>query len=339
MTGSSISRMRVELRHLRVVCAIADAGSVTKAAATLGLAAPALTTQLQRIERVFGGQLFVRDRLGARPTPLGDLVVSRARVLLPAAQGLQDEAARFTSGTGPGADGLTSYRIGAVNGPMIGGLVHRLTTAQPMAQITTYPSWSTNELATMVTEAQLDFALIGTCGEAAPPAAGRVAWQVVASAPVFVLLPTAHRLAEADEVELADLAGAQWTATPGDGCFTECFAAACARAGFTPRPLHESDLGGCTDLVAAGAAVALCQPTFREVPGVRAVPLAGAPLRWRHLIGWHPDAPTAHVSDRLVRYASEAYDDAVRRSPGYLRWLARNAVADPFAVSASSPTW
>src|SRR5258706_9020114 len=83
--------MDLELRHLRVVCAIADAGSVTKAASALGLAQPALTAQLQRIQRALGGLRFERDRPGARATPLGELVLARARVLLPAGEGLRGE--------------------------------------------------------------------------------------------------------------------------------------------------------------------------------------------------------------------------------------------------------
>ncbi|HCU51791.1 MAG TPA: LysR family transcriptional regulator, partial [Micromonosporaceae bacterium] len=79
--------MNLELRHLRVVCAIAETGSVTKAASLLGLAQPALTAQLQRIERTLGGPLFDRDRRGATPTALGELVLARARVVLPAMKG------------------------------------------------------------------------------------------------------------------------------------------------------------------------------------------------------------------------------------------------------------
>src|ERR1700750_2460841 len=94
--------MNLELRHLKVVVAIAETGSVTKAASQLGLAPPALTAQLQRIERTLGGPLFERDRRGARPTALGELVLSRARVLLPAMKGLQDEAARL-AGSGAGS--------------------------------------------------------------------------------------------------------------------------------------------------------------------------------------------------------------------------------------------
>lgn len=54
--------MDIELRHFRVICTIAELGSVTRAAAALGLAQPALTAQLQRIERALGRPLFERDR-------------------------------------------------------------------------------------------------------------------------------------------------------------------------------------------------------------------------------------------------------------------------------------
>src|SRR3954470_22498729 len=107
--------MNLELRHLKVVCAIAETGSVTKAASLLGLAQPALTAQLQRIERTLGGPLFERDRPGARAAALGELVLARARGLRPERKGLQDEAARLA---GPsGADTMGRYRIGAIGGP------------------------------------------------------------------------------------------------------------------------------------------------------------------------------------------------------------------------------
>src|ERR1700761_1933162 len=148
--------MNLELRHLKVVCAIAETGSVTKAAAQLGLAQPALTAQLQRIERTLGGPLFERDRRGARPTALGELVLSRARVLLPAMKGLQDEAARL-AGSGTDDAVMARYRIGTIGGPVIGGLVTRLSDIQPEAQITTHSSYVTDELAGMVAAGKLDY--------------------------------------------------------------------------------------------------------------------------------------------------------------------------------------
>lgn len=312
--------MNLELRHLKVVVAIADTGSVTKAASMLGLAQPALTAQLQRIERTLGGTLFERDRRGARPTALGELVLARARVLLPAMKGLQDEAARLASA---GAV-MNRFRIGGVNSPILGGLVHRLSADQPHAQISTYASWYVEELAQMLLTGRLDYALCGVCGDSLPSVEFGLSWQAVAVDAIFVLLPETHALAGRSEIELGELAGEQWVAAPGDGCFGDCFAAACARAGFTPRKMYETDIRGCIDLVEAGEAVALCQATFRPLPGLVTRPLAGAPLRWRLLLGWHPEAPAARLADRVLEHAAAAYLDSLSRNPQYRDWLRRN---------------
>ncbi|HEY0700578.1 MAG TPA: LysR family transcriptional regulator [Micromonospora sp.] len=317
--------MNLELRHLKVVCAIAETGSVTKAASTLGLAQPALTAQLQRIERTLGGPLFERDRRGARPTALGELVLARARVLLPAMKGLQDEAARL-AGTGTT---MNRYRFGGVNSPILGRLVHRLAAEQPHAQISTYASWYVDELAQMVLSGRLDYALSGVCGDATPSVEYGLTWQTVSVDAVFVMLPESHRLADRDEVDLADLGTEQWVAAPGDGCFGDCFAAACARAGFTPRKVYETDVRCCVDLVDAGEAVALCQATFRPVSGLVTRPLAGTPLRWRLLLGWHPDSPAAGDAQRILGHARAAYTDSLSRNPFYLSWLRRNPAFGP----------
>lgn len=303
-----------------MVCAIADNGSVTKAASALGLAQPALTAQLQRIERALGGPLFERDRRGARPTPLGELVLARARVLLPAVRGLQDEAIRMASDSAA----MRVYRVGAVNGPILSGLVHRLTSAEQPVHLTTYTSWSARQLAEMVGGGRLDFALIGVCGDGSPPPGPELCWRTVATDAVFVLLPADHPLAGKEEVDLADLADARWTATPGEGCLQDCFVAACARAGFTPRGLYEGDVRTCIELVEAGDAVALCQSSFRPHPGVVPVPIAGTPLRWRHLLGWHPGMPAAAYADQVLEHAVAAYRDAVARLPRLERWLAEH---------------
>src|ERR1044071_1869399 len=74
--------MDPEIRHLRAICTIADAGSLTRAAMRLGISQPALTGLLQRFERSLGGQLFERDRTGVRPTALGERALQRARLVL-----------------------------------------------------------------------------------------------------------------------------------------------------------------------------------------------------------------------------------------------------------------
>jgi len=311
--------MNLELRHLKVVCAIAETGSVTKAASQLGLAQPALTAQLQRIERTLGGPLFERDRRGARPTALGELVLSRARVLLPAMKGLQDEAARLAGAAGD--DTMTRYRIGAAGGPILGGMVLRLSTAQPDAQVSTHASYYVDELANMVQAGKLDYAQVGVCGDAIPSAGYGLVWQTIAVDGVCVLMPDDHPGAKDSDVDLAELAEEQWVGGTGDGCFGDCFAAACARAGFAPRRVLETDIRGCVDMVESGAALGLCQPTFRAPAGLTHRPLRGAPLRWRLVLGWHPDSPAARSAPKLMRMAQESYQEVVARNPMYVEWL------------------
>ena len=74
--------MNVELRHLRVVVLVAEAGSVGRAARWLKVSQPSLTAQLKRIEAAFGGELFERSRTGVTPTALGRYAVDRARAIL-----------------------------------------------------------------------------------------------------------------------------------------------------------------------------------------------------------------------------------------------------------------
>ncbi|MFC5289008.1 LysR family transcriptional regulator [Actinokineospora guangxiensis] len=315
--------MELELRHFKIICAVAEAGSITKAASALGLAQPALTAQLHRIERALGGPLFERDRRGARPTPLGELVLARAKLLLPAVSGLREEAARFANSSALPGDTPARLRLGSATGPMLGGLVHQLNAAHPELEVTTHVSWSSEELAAMLADGRVDYVLAGVCGDAPPPAQPGLSWRTLGTDPVFVLLSTEHPESDKAEVELSALAGEQWGATPGDGCFAECFAAACARSGFTPRTLYETDVVTCIDMVEAGDAVVLCQPMFREMPGVVPVPIAGNPLRWRNLVGWHPDSACASFADQLVKLAGAAYQDVISRRPRYSGFLER----------------
>ncbi|MEV6984960.1 LysR family transcriptional regulator [Sphaerisporangium sp. NPDC051017] len=312
--------MDLELRHLKIVRAVAEAGSVTKAATQLGLAQPSLTAQLKRIERTLGGALFERDRNGARPTPLGQLVLTRARVLLPAVRELQEEAVRFANSY----EGIPGFRIGATHGPILGGLVDRLTAVHPQTPVSTSTSWSARELTSLVSAGRLDFALIGTCGDTPPPSAESMIWSVVGTDPVFALLNQSHPLAGEKELDLASLADEGWAVAPGDGCFADCFAGSCARAGFVPKTMYETDVATCLHLVKVGKAVALCQATFELTADLVMMPITGAPLRWRHLLGWHASSVAARAARAISHHAREAHDDAIRRSVPYAEWLARN---------------
>ena len=312
--------MELELRHLKVVSTIATAGSITKAAASLGVAQPALTAQLGRIERTLGGSLFDRDHRGVRATALGELVIARADLLLPAMSGLLEEANRFSDGIRDPGRRIERLSLGSSTTALLAPLIQQLSAAHPSMSVATTASWSADDVAIMLDDGRIDAAVVGVCGGSGPPGGADLVWRTFAVDPVFVLLPEGHPLAGRAEVTLADFSASDWAATPGDGCFRDCFAAACAREGFTPSSLFVTDAASCTELVASGTAVALCH-AVRTLPGFVTVPIAGAPLTWRHLVGWRPDSAAADFGDDLVLSVGRAHQELVDRSAVYSRWL------------------
>ncbi|MGJ9423101.1 LysR family transcriptional regulator [Aeromicrobium sp. CF3.5] len=312
--------MELELRHLKVVSTIAAAGSITKAAAELGVAQPALTAQLGRIERTLGGSLFDRDHRGVRATALGELVIARAGLLLPAMSGLLEEANRFSDGLRDPGRRMERLSLGSSTSALLAPLIQRLSTQYPAMTVATTASWSADDVAAMLGDRRIDAAVVGVCAGSRPPGGSDLVWRTFAIDPVFVLLPEDHALAGRTEVTLADFSGSEWAATPGDGCFRDCFAAACASEGFTPSSLFVTDAASCMELVASGTAVALCQ-AVRVLRGFVTVPLVGAPLTWRHMVGWRPDSAAAEFGDRLTACVGEAHQDLVERSTVYSTWL------------------
>jgi len=75
---------RGRLRHLQLLAALADAGSVQRAAAIVGMSQPAATQALADLEELLGAQLFERHTRGVRLTRFGEAVVPVARNVLQA---------------------------------------------------------------------------------------------------------------------------------------------------------------------------------------------------------------------------------------------------------------
>lgn len=86
--------------RLAALVAVAEAGSITKAAARLGYTAPALSQQLAKLEREAGAALLVRHHRGARLTAAGELLAGRARRVLDEMDQARHELARLAGLSG-----------------------------------------------------------------------------------------------------------------------------------------------------------------------------------------------------------------------------------------------
>lgn len=341
--------MELEVRHLRALCAVADTGSVHKAARQLGMTQPSLTTQLRRIEAAVGGQLFSRERTGSRPTPLGRSVLSRARPIVAEMTALITEAKAAAHHTG-GA----RLRVGSTGSPAVPGWLRRLRARLPEADTTIHMDVSANTLLRMVAANQLDAVFVHEV-EGAPlnVPEGVEAHVLVEREPQFVALPDTHPTAARPELRLTDLAQDRWMVDPSADGDWPGLRRVFAEAGINPRVVYGDNLAA-ADLVAAGEVVAACQPTSPVRPGRVIRPLRGDPLAVRLLLATRaaPASPTETAdsggsdgplagdglgsstagTDAVLADLEAAYREVALASDAYRRWLQRNSGATQLPV-------
>lgn len=85
----------MDLRQIAYVVAVARTGHVTRAAAELRVAQPALSRQIQQVERELGVAIFDRSRRRLRVTAAGEVFIAQAERLLADVQGLREEMGAF----------------------------------------------------------------------------------------------------------------------------------------------------------------------------------------------------------------------------------------------------
>ncbi len=73
---------RLKIRHLVLVTAIADEGTLVRAAESLHITQPVVTRGLREVEEVLAAPLFERLPRGVTPTPYGQAFIERARSVL-----------------------------------------------------------------------------------------------------------------------------------------------------------------------------------------------------------------------------------------------------------------
>ncbi|MEU0280113.1 LysR family transcriptional regulator [Streptomyces sp. NPDC006195] len=336
--------MELEVRHLRALCAIADAGSLHKAARQLGMSQPSLTTQLRRIENALGAELFSRERTGCRPTPLGRSVLSRARPLVSGMASLVAEA-RVAAGL---ADG-PRLRIGSTASRALVGWLRRLRNRLPGTDISLHMDVSANALLRMLAAGQLDVAFVHEvegCPLLVPEGLERRV--LVEREPQFISMARDHPAAGSPVVELADLAEDRWMVDPTVDGEWDGLRRVLGAAGLNPPVLH-GDYLTAASLIAVGEAVAPCQPTSGPRDDMAIRPLRDDPLAVRLLLFSRPGAEEAGTEapgtegagaggadgagaaglgvagaggrDEVFADLEASYREAALRAVDYRRWL------------------
>ncbi len=122
----------MDLKSLRYFIAVLEAGSLSRAAASLYVAQPALTAQIKKLEQDLQVQLFERSHVGVTPTAAGLQLYHDARRLLADAAALQ---ARLRE-PGQGPEGTVTLALPFLLASLLAGpLLLRVRERHPRIQV------------------------------------------------------------------------------------------------------------------------------------------------------------------------------------------------------------
>lgn len=282
---------------------VADSGSVSSAAASLGVSQPALSAQLARIENAFGGTLFARSSSGVQPTAVGELVIERARELVRGLEGLLVDIHRHC------AD-VAVLRVATNTPRYFSTLLLELSRVGLSRDVVPRVNVSSEVITGDLLRGEVDVAVVGVHrghDDECPPGLRQI--DVVEAEPFLVAMSQHHPHAGLPEVSLASLGDDEWLLPPGkpDGTHTALMEAF-RDAGISPEtPLGRQELSEFWPYVAAGRAVAIATPVSSPGPGVVLKPLAGRPIVGARVLRWNPQRVNEDEAQSCARAAIVTY--------------------------------
>lgn len=224
----------MDLRKLRYFVAVAETGSISKAAAVLGLAQPALTQSLSRFEKEIGLRVLIRSRTGVQLTEGGQLLLDEGKELLARADMLSRTAARHANGeAGLVRVGYVSTALHVLPRGIVG-----FQRAFPQSRV------KMQELATLEQIQALKTGDIdmGIC-YLPPTPPSWLQCSVLSEHPLRAVLPAASPAARAASIGLSDLAEMGLVLfPPNKGVPSQAeIVDAFRRSGAEPRVVHEAN--------------------------------------------------------------------------------------------------
>jgi LysR family transcriptional regulator, hca operon transcriptional activator len=188
----------MELRHIRYFVAVAEEGSLTVAAERrLHTSQPSLSRQIRDLELEIGTPLLTRSVHGVELTAAGKAFLDHARLALVQVEAAREAARRAAHPEKPG------FALGFLTGQEMDWLpeaMHILRDELPNIDVTVTSEYSP-VLADALLRGRLDLAFMRREAHAAD-----LLYRTVAQEALLAVLPSDHRLAQHESVELREIA-------------------------------------------------------------------------------------------------------------------------------------
>ena len=322
----------IDIRRLEILRELDRCGTVAATAQAVHLTPSAVSQQLAALAREAGTPMLERDGRRVRLSEAARVLLAHAHAIFTQLEHAEADLAAFRRGSGG------TVRIGTFNSaieklgvPAVDTLAHDHGIRAELQDVDTDLAADAHLLARAIDVAIVEGERpLGRPGSALDP---RLQDWHLADDPMDLLLPQGHRLAQRDDVRLADLADDDWILARPGSSYSRIAATACEDVGFVPRGRHHTtEFVGLVALVAAGQGVALLprlvQHVFRHEPVVLKQPSDRIPLRRIGLRIRAGSAEQPHIAPTLAAIrraaaalrqtgpAAEPLDEPAVRTPG-----------------------
>ncbi|ARQ00072.1 LysR family transcriptional regulator [Pseudorhodoplanes sinuspersici] len=253
----------MELRHLRYFVAVAESGSITKAAQRLGIQQPPLGQQIRALEAELKVQLFERAPKRIVLSNAGREFLNDARQILQSAKEAMEKVRRFDRGE----QGLLTvgFTSSASMHPIAPRILGAFNNAYPLAKVEVEER-ETYELILRLQQRELDAGFM----RFAPRDLPGLTRAVLVDEEMVLAIPRDHALAHKPKqpVTLKMLNGegfVLYRRRDGVGIY-DWLIASLAKGGFMPRVTHEVHrMMASINLVAAGAGLSFVPASMQTL--------------------------------------------------------------------------
>ena len=294
----------LELRHLVALVAIADAGTISRAAEELGYTQSAVSQQVAALERAVGGSVFDRPG-GPRPmrlTDAGEALLVHARAVLGQLRSAEADVRAVVAGE------QGHLRVGTVQSAgtrILPDVLRRFSVERPGVEIQLRESSDCVELLALLDDGELDVTFCQL-----PVSDGPFATRFVLDDPYVLLAPGDSPEAAMASVSVEHAATLPLVGHRNASCLAgtlRCFEG----VGTAPRFVFHSDdnttLQGC---VGAGLGYAVVSLLTIDATGTATtvVPLDPTPPSRELGLAWHADRRRPASLDAFIEVVAEVCD-------------------------------
>lgn len=241
----------MNIRDLEYAVAVADFGHFGQAAEACHVSQPALSGQIQKLERELGVTLFERTNRSVRVTAAGDDILLLARELLEQAGAIRQTADAFKD---PLAGRLRLGMIPTIGPYLTPALLPSVKHHLPRVDLALTESM-TNVLERRLAEGDIDAAILAT-----PLSDDRLTSIPLYDEPFWIALPHGHRLESQETIEISDIQMDDLLLLADGHCLRDQVLSFCQRTGSATNT-QDTSLSTILALVGAGEGVTLVPAT------------------------------------------------------------------------------